>query len=123
MEGLHADSRYTGRCRQQADGIVVIGTWKEEPLPPTIASLIEADDWNGAFKKTLLVYVTFREAARSPKPGEIHFCSVRKRRVLLVGLGERDQWSAERSRQLGAVIGQKVRELKQTSFPCPCSGG
>ncbi len=112
-----------GDVAHQAAGIVVIGTWKEEPLPTAITTLIEADDWNSAFKKTLLVYVSPQEAARSPKATvKSTAAPFASRRVLLVGLGERAKWSAERSRQLGAVISQKVRELKQTSFALPLLG-
>lgn len=112
-----------GDVAQHTDDIVVIGTWKDEPLPAAVNSLIEAADWNSAFKKTLFVYVTAQEAARGPKAtvksSNAPFAS---RRLLLVGLGERATWSAERSRQLGAIIGQKVRELKQSSFSLPLFG-
>lgn len=92
---------HTGDIAQQSTGVVVIGTWKDQPLPTTVASLIEASDWNGAFKRTLLVYADTSVIAA--------------RRVLLVGLGEQANWNAEQARVIGATVALKVRELKQAT--------
>ena len=112
-----------GDVAQQTDALVVLGTWNDVPLPAAAAGLIEAADWNGAFKKTTLVYVSPQEAPRSAKATvQSNVAPFASRRVLLVGLGEREKWTTERARQLGAVVGQKVRELKQASFSMPLLG-
>jgi len=77
--------------------LLVIGAWEGEQLAPPFAALIEADDWSGAFKKTLLIYPRGALAAR---------------RLLLVGLGKRTQISTERLSEAAAVAAQRARELK-----------
>ncbi len=81
----------------QATSLLVIGAWEGEQLAPPFAALIEADDWSGAFKKTLLIYPRGALAAR---------------RLLLVGLGKRTQISTERLSEAAAVAAQRARELK-----------
>jgi leucyl aminopeptidase len=68
-----------------------------EALPAPIADLIEADDWSGSFKKTLLVYT------RGALPA---------RRLLLVGLGSRASASPDRLREAAALASQRAGELK-----------
>jgi len=81
----------------QAAPLLVIGTWENEQLAPPLAALIEADDWSGAFKKTLLIYPRGTLSAR---------------RLLLVGLGKRAQITNERLSEAAAVAAQRARELK-----------
>jgi leucyl aminopeptidase len=77
--------------------LLVIGTWENEQLAPPLAALIEADDWSGAFKKTLLIYPRGALSAR---------------RLLLIGLGKRSQITSERLSEAAAVAAQRARELK-----------
>jgi len=81
----------------QTTPLLVIGTWEAEQLASPFANLIEADDWNGAFKKTLLLY---------PRG------AISARRLLLVGLGKRAQITSERLSEAAAVAAQRARELK-----------
>jgi leucyl aminopeptidase len=116
-----------GNVAQQSDGVVVLGTWSDTPVPAAVTALIDPADWAGAFKKTLLVYVPAAEAPRASKGaatqgGAAASASFASRRVLLVGLGEQQKWTTERARQVGAVVAQKVRELKQPSFSLPLLG-
>src|SRR5262245_23195249 len=87
---------YTDATVQTAP-LLVIGTWEGEQLAPLVANLIVADDWNGAFKKTLLLY---------PRGG------ISARRLLLVGLGKRAQITGERLSEAAAVAAGRARELK-----------
>ncbi len=105
-----------GNVAQQADRIVVLGTWQDAPLPDSLTHVVESSDWNGAFKQALLVYVPTQTTA-APQDSSVQSTSApfASRRVLLVGLGEKADWTPERSRQVGALIGQKVRELQQSS--------
>lgn len=102
-----------GDVAQQADAIVVVGTWANEELPASIAGLIEASDWSGKYKKTTVLYLG-AQATGIPT-----FAS---RRVLLVGLGKRELWNAERARVIGAILAQRVRDLGLTSYSLPLLG-
>ena len=56
------------------------------------------------------------EAARAPDASvQASSAAFATRRILLVGLGQQADWSVERGRQIGAVIGKKVRDLKLAS--------
>jgi leucyl aminopeptidase len=85
----------------QATPLLVLGTWDAEPLAAPLAELLEPGDWTGAFKKTLLVY------PRGVIPA---------RRLLLVGLGKRDQASAERLTEAAAVAAHRARDLRAESY-------
>jgi leucyl aminopeptidase len=93
----------------QAAPLAVVGSWEGEPLAPPLADLIEASDWSGGFKKAQLIY------PRGAVPA---------RRVLLLGLGKRAQFSAERLTEAAAVAAQRARELKvdQYTIALPQSG-
>src|SRR5215208_3581747 len=53
----------------QPAALLVIGAWEGEQLAPPIAALIEADDWSGTFKKTLLIYPRGALPARARAQG------------------------------------------------------
>src|SRR5215216_199072 len=86
-----------GDALRQDTPLLVLGTWDTEGLPKAVVPLIEDGDWNGTFKRTLLLYPHGALPAR---------------RLLLVGLGKRSEFTADRLREAGAVAGQRAREIK-----------
>jgi leucyl aminopeptidase len=98
--GMHI-SVVSGDPLQYASPLVVQFGFEGEPLSAAIAGLIEPGDWNGGYRKSLLLYP--REAAVA-------------RRLLLVGLGKRAQFSTDRLREVAASVAQQVRELKVERF-------
>jgi leucyl aminopeptidase len=95
-------------------GIVIIGTFAEEPLPAVAAGLLEEDDWKGAFKKTLLLYPRANTAPleASARAGvQAQAATVAAPRLLLVGLGKRAELTTERVRQAMAVAAKDANEI------------
>lgn len=90
-----------GAILQEAAPLVAFGIWEDEPLPDAIATLIEADDFRGQVKQALLLY-----------PRDV----LSPRRLLLLGLGKRNAFSADTLRQIGALAAQKAHELRLSSF-------
>jgi leucyl aminopeptidase len=86
-----------GDALNQETPLLVFGTWKGAALPEQLANLLEAGDWTGNTKQTLLLYT------RGAIPA---------RRVLLLGLGEQDDAHADRLRECAAVAAQRAREAK-----------
>jgi leucyl aminopeptidase len=99
-----------GDALGQDTALLVYGAWDEEAVPATIAALAEDGDWSGKFKHTLLLY------PRGALPA---------RRLLLLGLGKRGAFSANRLREAAAVAAQRARELKveRYSFDLPSTEG
>jgi leucyl aminopeptidase len=77
--------------------LAIIGVFAGEDLPPVVASIIEADDFKGTFKKTLLVTNNGQHVAA--------------RRVLLLGLGKRADVTTEQLRRAYAYALVKAKEL------------
>ncbi|HEX6291048.1 MAG TPA: leucyl aminopeptidase [Herpetosiphonaceae bacterium] len=77
--------------------LAIIGIFSGEALPQVVAGLIEADDFSGTFKKTMLVTNGGKQAAA--------------RRLLLLGLGSRDELTTERLRRAYAYASIKATEL------------
>jgi leucyl aminopeptidase len=99
-----------GEALQQATPLLALGAWEEESLPREIGSLLEAGDWTGKWKQTLVVY------PRGALPA---------RRVLLVGLGKRGQFNVDRLREAAAIAAKHARDLKaeRYTFNLPTSEG
>lgn len=86
---------------QHATPLLVVGTWDGESTPTTVANLIEPADWQGRFKQTALLYPRGAIAAK---------------RILLLGLGKRTQFTTDRLRELAAVAAQQARSYSVESF-------
>ncbi len=91
----------SGDPLQHTASLVVVFGFEGEALPAAITALIEASDWSGGYRKTLLVYP--REAAQA-------------RRLLFVGLGKRAQFTSDRLREAAAGAAQQARDLKVERF-------
>jgi leucyl aminopeptidase len=76
--------------------LAIVGVFAGEALPPLVSSLIDADDFTGGFKKTLLVTGGKQLAAR---------------RILLLGLGKRADLTTEQLRRAYAFALVKANEL------------
>ena len=90
-----------GDALNQETPLLALGLWKGEALPDQIADLLEADDWSGTARQTLLLY------PRGTIPAQ---------RVLLVGLGEQEGAHADRLREFAAVVAQRARENKVNGY-------
>ncbi len=88
---------------------MVLTCYQGEPLPQPVAALLEAGDFGGQAGELLLLY-----------PRETLPC----RRLLLLGLGERDKISTAGMREAGARAVRKARDMQQPQFVMglPASG-
>lgn len=91
----------SGEIVQHATPMLVLGTWDGESLPTTVSNLLEVSDWYGRFKQTVLLY---------PRGAII------AKRVLLLGLGKRTQFTTDRLHELAAIAAQQARSLQLESF-------
>jgi leucyl aminopeptidase len=78
--------------------LLVVGLFEEGDLPAELASTGGASDAKGGFKKRLLLH--------PEKPG----------RVLVVGLGKRAEFDAERARVAAALAAQEASKLRASSL-------
>ncbi len=86
-----------GRILDEAADLAILATYADEALPEAVAALIEADDYKGNPKQTALIY---------PRGAVV------PRRVLLVGLGKRDELKANTLRQAAAIGVQQAQKLQ-----------
>ncbi|HEX5690086.1 MAG TPA: leucyl aminopeptidase [Roseiflexaceae bacterium] len=95
---------------KQDTPLLVLSGWEDQPLPSVVAALAEDGDWNGKFKRTLLLY------PRGSMPA---------RRILLLGLGKRSALTTSRLREAAAVAAQTARDLKveRFAFELPTADG
>ena len=77
--------------------LAVLACFEDVPLPTEVAGLLEAEDFRGRVKQTLLLY---------PRG------AVTPRRLLLIGLGKRAALTAEGIRQASALAVQHARSLQ-----------
>jgi leucyl aminopeptidase len=87
----------SGEALQHQAPLLVLFGADGDTLPEAISGLIEAGDWTGAYRKTLILYPRGAVAAR---------------RVLLVGLGKLASLTTDRLRELAAVAAQQARDTK-----------
>jgi leucyl aminopeptidase len=78
--------------------LLAVGLHDEEELPAEISSAPGAADARGAYKKLALLH--------PERPG----------RVLVVGLGKRDEMEPERARVAAALVAREAKRLKATSL-------
>lgn len=87
----------TGNLLRETADLAVLLSYEEAALPADVAKQIEAADFAGKAKQTLLAY---GHGAVAP------------RRVLLVGLGKREKASAEGLRQAAAIAIRQARSMQ-----------
>jgi leucyl aminopeptidase len=85
-----------GSVLQDEAPLVVLALYEDEALPEAVVGLLEAEDFKGRAKQTLLLY------PRGAVPA---------RRVLLFGLGKPSAVNADSLRHLAAASTQRAREL------------
>lgn len=90
----------TGDLLQEAAELAMLGCIEDTPLPPVVAGLLEAGDFNGRAKQTTLLY---------PRG------AIAPRRLLLMGLGKREAITAESIRLAGAIAVQQAQTLQVTA--------
>ncbi|HEU4963472.1 MAG TPA: leucyl aminopeptidase [Bacilli bacterium] len=73
----------------------------DEALGGQISALIETGDLTGRFKETRVLYP---------------FGKLQAKRVLIVGLGDQDEFNLARARQVAAIAARATREYKATSL-------
>src|SRR6201996_4835204 len=84
---------------QDADaGLVVVGLYEGDSLPDEVSGAPGAGDAKGSFKAMTRLY-----------PGG-------PERLLVVGLGERDSFDAEKLRVLGALVAGEAAKVEATSL-------
>jgi leucyl aminopeptidase len=84
-----------------ATPLLALVCWQDEALPAAIADLIEATDFQGKPGQASLLY------PRAALPA---------RRLLLLGLGERSQATADRLREAAARAAQRAQALQLSEF-------
>lgn len=99
----------SGSAAQLDTPLLVIGAFEDEPLPEAAAALLEQGDFTAKPKQALLLYPGGERAAR---------------RLLLLGLGKRDQLTGERLREAAGLAGQRAAELKvdRVTVELPAAG-
>jgi leucyl aminopeptidase len=90
----------TGSIAEIDAPLALIGVYADEPLPAPVANLVGADEFNGKFKKVLILHTAGNGIAA--------------RRVLLLGLGKRENASPEQVRR---AIGFATVRAKEHSIP------
>lgn len=80
-----------------ASDLTVLGAFENEPLPDTVTSLFESPDFSGRVGQMVLLY-----------PGD----ALPPARLLLLGLGSRDDLTAEVVRRAAATAIRRARELQ-----------
>lgn len=92
--------------RDKAD-LAVLATYEDTPLPKEAADLLEPKDFSGSSNQTLLLYP---RGALAPK------------RLLLIGLGQRDKASAEGIRRAAATAVREAQKLNVTAVTIGVNG-
>jgi leucyl aminopeptidase len=90
-----------GDVLQEAADLAVLAVCEGEPLPEAVAGLLEADDFRGRSKETLVLY---------PRG------AVAPRRLLLIGMGKVDAVTLDMVRQVGALAAQQAQKLQVGAF-------
>lgn len=88
-----------GSIQEIESPLAIVGVFADEPLPLGLAELIEPDDFSGGFKQTLLVYTGQSQ-------------TIVPRRVLLLGLGNRDDVTTEQLRRAFAAALNATKHVK-----------
>jgi leucyl aminopeptidase len=96
-----------GDVLQQAADLAALAVFEGEPLPAAVADVLEADDFRGRAKETLLLY---------PRG------SVAPRRLLLIGMGKADAASLDLVRQAAALAAQQAQKLQVGAFTMGLQG-
>src|ERR1700679_2695064 len=87
------------RSLREADAaLVAVGLHEGDPLPDEVAGAPGADDAKGSFRALTRLY-----------PGA-------PERLLVVGLGERDDFTTEKLRVLAALVAGEAAKLEATSL-------
>jgi leucyl aminopeptidase len=92
--------------RETAD-LAVLSCLEGTALPDEVASLLNASDFKGSAKQTVLLY---------PRG------AVAPQRLLLLGLGKADKFSSETLRQAGALALQQAQSLQVAHFTVGTNG-
>ena len=87
----------SGDVLRAPSDLAVLASFEDVPLPAEVAGLLEAEDFRGRAKQTLLLY---------PRG------AVAPRRLLLIGLGKRAALTPEGIRQASALAVQHARSLQ-----------
>ena len=96
-----------GNVLNEVSDLGVLATYEDTPLPGEVISLLEAGDFGGRAKQTLVLYP---RGAVAPK------------RLLLVGLGKRAAANAEGIRQASALAMREARKLQVADVTFGLSG-
>ena len=105
---------HEGPFREVEADLGVVGVYVGEALPEMVSGLVENADFKGAFKKTLLLYGLGNRAQTEVNErggNQAAVAPVAARKLLLVGLGKRDELTSERVRQAMAAAAKQAREL------------
>ena len=105
--------------------VAIVGTFAGEALPGVAAAVVEDGDFKAGYKQTLLLYTRGRGQMDGSSRGGVEAAGgqMAARRLLLVGLGKRDEVTAERLRQAYATAVKKVAELGVASVAIEASQG
>ncbi len=87
----------SGDLLHEMADLAVLASFEDASLPAEVADLLEPADFRGRAQQTLLLY---------PRG------TLAPRRLLLVGLGQREKVNAETIRQVSAIAVQRARELQ-----------
>lgn len=97
----------SGKIFSHESGLGVLATFEDVDLPDKIAGLLEPNDYRGRTGQSTLLY---------PRG------AIAPRRLLLVGLGKRENVSGETVRRAAAEVVRRARELQVASFSIGSAG-
>jgi len=97
----------TGDLLREPSDLAVLASFEDAPLPNEVAGLLEPNDFRGRAQQTVLLYPRGDGTAR---------------RLLLVGLGERESANAECIRQTGAIAVRQAQALQVAAFTISTNG-
>jgi leucyl aminopeptidase len=96
-----------GTLLVEPSDLAALASFEDTPLPIEIADLIEAGDFVGRVNQTVVLY---------PRG------TIAPRRLLLIGLGKRDEVTNERLRQAGAIAVRQAQTVQAAAFNFAING-
>ncbi len=110
----------SGSVSEQRTPLLILGLYADETLPDGLAEVVEGEDFKGKFKQTLLLPFVPAHATAVAGDAPNQMAGSRSqpfaaRRILLLGLGKREELTAEQLRRAYAFALLRAKAINVTS--------